>query len=258
MCPQLFNIIGEPNRTPPRVNLYELLEDAKEIHYNWLEVVEMYSDRILTYPQDVLPAISGAAKLFADKLSDDYLAGIWRSDLRGLVWKYQNLSVTPSQDLRKVLTRLNSPKDYIAPSWSWAGHRGIAFNVPRKGQDISLFLDWEAKGGTLRGIFKLVPIATYQSTYNGDITTTTTGLVTHKSQKEGNFHHRVGRFDLDSPAEGSVAIGFKAITDSPAPRADLFIQWKLRFVRFHMKKLVSFQVLDTANGCEDVGTERTN
>ncbi|KAI1754093.1 heterokaryon incompatibility protein-domain-containing protein [Xylaria castorea] len=132
MCAGLFNVFGGPDIETPMMPLHSLehlTKDANRIYEIWLEFGQRYSGRILTYPQDALPAISGAAKLFAETLSDDYLAGIWRSDLRGLMWSYPDILMTPSQNLSQVLTHLNSPEDYVGPSWSWVGHRYISFYV---------------------------------------------------------------------------------------------------------------------------------
>lgn len=130
MCAGLFKVFGGPDVAAPMLPLHSLdhiTKDSRRIYDIWLEFGQLYSGRILTFPQDALPAISGAAKLFADKLSDDYLAGIWRSDIRGLLWCYEHLSGTPWQTLNRVLSNLGSPGNYVAPSWSWLGHRYISF-----------------------------------------------------------------------------------------------------------------------------------
>ncbi|KAI1153452.1 heterokaryon incompatibility protein-domain-containing protein [Nemania diffusa] len=132
MCAGLFNVFGGPEVDAPMMPLHSLdhvTEDAHRIYTIWLQFGQRYSGRILTYPQDALPAISGAANLFAEKLSDHYLAGIWKSDARGLLWNYLSIPMTPSQNLSQVLTLLSSPNSYVAPSWSWVGHRYISFDV---------------------------------------------------------------------------------------------------------------------------------
>ncbi|GAW17959.1 hypothetical protein ANO14919_074280 [Xylariales sp. No.14919] len=110
--------------------------------------------------------------LFAEKLSDGYLAGIWRSDPRGIMWSYPSIPMTPLPDLDQVLAHLTSSDKYVAPSWSWVGHRYMTFAIrpaiqPPKllhaslrsrrsstgkiaseeskedGEEVSLFLDWQ-------------------------------------------------------------------------------------------------------------------
>lgn len=131
MCSGMFNILGGPKVESAMVLLQGLEHSRNKQHiYDiWLEFAERYTGRLLTYPQDALPAISGAAKLFAEKLGDEYLAGIWRSDLRGILWSYPNIPMTPPRDLDQVLSCLNSLGNYVAPSWSWIGHRYMTFAI---------------------------------------------------------------------------------------------------------------------------------
>jgi hypothetical protein len=50
--------------------------------YNsWRQLVHIYSGSQLTFEKDRLPAISGLARLYAEALGDQYLAGLWRKDL---------------------------------------------------------------------------------------------------------------------------------------------------------------------------------
>ncbi|KAK3987569.1 heterokaryon incompatibility protein-domain-containing protein [Cladorrhinum sp. PSN332] len=73
----------------------------------WLAIVNSISDRKVTNPHDLLPALSGIATKFQQKGAGPYLAGMWKDDiLRGLLW-----STSDSQ------ARLDP---YRAPSWSWA------------------------------------------------------------------------------------------------------------------------------------------
>ncbi|SCN79953.1 related to tol protein [Fusarium fujikuroi] len=60
---------------------------------SWYRLVQLYGQRHLSVPSDKLPAISGLASIFAERLGDQYLAGLWRSDLMvGLCW--QDVEVT--------------------------------------------------------------------------------------------------------------------------------------------------------------------
>ncbi|KAF2795050.1 HET-domain-containing protein [Melanomma pulvis-pyrius CBS 109.77] len=81
------------------------VQTPRDALLRWLRIVEMYSPRRLTLPNDKLPAIAGIAKEFSDCLGPSYYAGIWVNDLR--------------------TTRLYDDKafalpKYLAPSWSWA------------------------------------------------------------------------------------------------------------------------------------------
>lgn len=78
-----------------------------EIMAIWRKIVSEYSKKELTYETDVLPALSGLASLIQTATGDQYLAGIWRSDLpQALRW------VPDSPDWL--------PSTYLAPTWSWA------------------------------------------------------------------------------------------------------------------------------------------
>ncbi|KAI0184146.1 heterokaryon incompatibility protein-domain-containing protein [Xylaria flabelliformis] len=174
MCAGLFNVFGGPNINTPMMplhNLNHLAKDAHRIYDIWLEFGQRYSGRVLTYPQDALPAISGAAKLFAENLLDDYHAGIWKSDLRGLLWNYPSIPMTPSRDLSQLLTHLSSPDNYVAPSWSWVGHRYISFHVrpaklspmiqPQCQHTISTSIDGQNIFGRVKGGRLIVTGPTY-------------------------------------------------------------------------------------------------
>jgi len=86
---------------------------------HWRVLVQDYSKRKLTRPQDRLPALSGIAHKFQSLGLHDYLAGLWRTDIfRNLMWK----AVHPSEESehREHTTSPKSIKDSAPkPSWSW-------------------------------------------------------------------------------------------------------------------------------------------
>ncbi|KAF2645972.1 HET-domain-containing protein [Massarina eburnea CBS 473.64] len=76
----------------------------------WYDLLHQYGPRKLSHATDKLPALSGLASLYAERIGSDYLAGLWRDHLiEGLVWR--------SPSFRRVDT-------YRAPSWSWASGDG--------------------------------------------------------------------------------------------------------------------------------------
>jgi hypothetical protein len=94
----------------------------------WLGLVEDYSGRKLSFPDDRLLAISGLAARFSPILMSNYLAGLWESQLPcGLLWR----SIVPQ-------TR---PTNERAPSWSWASIDGPVSYDTR--------LDLEKKNGEM-------------------------------------------------------------------------------------------------------------
>ena len=82
-----------------------------DIEIMWQMMACKFMDRKLTYQSDMLPAISGMAKLAQQSTGDTYLAGLWKSTLlRGLLWE-------SNWDQNFTTIR---PPEYLAPSWSWA------------------------------------------------------------------------------------------------------------------------------------------
>lgn len=95
------------------------------------DIIPSYSRRQVTDPSDWLPALSGLAQRFAAtrnlgsiKPEEEYVAGLWRSDLMyGLFWSWIRPPVRSLQLLLKVLNPEKSSSEldsdsYICPSWS--------------------------------------------------------------------------------------------------------------------------------------------
>lgn len=88
----------------------------KSIYFAWASIMENYSGRNLTQPNDKLSAISGLASFVLNERGlrpESYLAGLWEEDLvEGLLWYVSSL-------------RASRPRStYIAPTWSWASLTG--------------------------------------------------------------------------------------------------------------------------------------
>lgn len=104
---------------------YTFFASIEAIFNEWRHLtVPAYSARKLSKPKDRLPAAAGIASLIATRYRQEYLAGIWRRDLKcGLLW-----SGPPSQQLAPA------PEDYIAPSFSWASvNREVVYRCPLPG-----------------------------------------------------------------------------------------------------------------------------
>ncbi|KAF7948818.1 hypothetical protein EAE96_008005 [Botrytis aclada] len=100
-------------------DLYErkyLIDEAsktmKGMAYDrWAEWIALYSKTHLTKGSDKLPAVSALAKCTRANLDDVYVAGLWRSMFTDqLLWSGLSNS---------------RPKDYRAPTWSWASVDGF-------------------------------------------------------------------------------------------------------------------------------------
>jgi hypothetical protein len=100
--------LGE--KTPLVVHTNEARSDLKDIYDAWYDLIMLYGKCNLTFASDIFPAISGIASSISRASSDQYVAGLWKSDLhRGLMWTAPD-STSSRADLR----------EYRAPSWSWA------------------------------------------------------------------------------------------------------------------------------------------
>jgi hypothetical protein len=96
----------------------------------WQSIVENYTSRQLTLPEDRLPALAGIARQLEKTWGDTYVAGLWREQLlEQLLWtsNYKPHSIGA----------------YRAPSWSWAAVDGrITFDsVGSKAQQSAEILD---------------------------------------------------------------------------------------------------------------------
>ena len=87
----------------------------------WWDMVELYTQRSMTRPEDKLIAISGIASFVqqesAEEFPLDYVAGIWSQSLTSGLLGYV--------DKDRPLSR---PSKYRASSWSWAAVDGVITN----------------------------------------------------------------------------------------------------------------------------------
>jgi hypothetical protein len=99
----------------------------------WRDMVEKYSCRAITRPSDKLPALSGLARALNPKESA-YHAGLWQKAFPSdLLWSTAPWLIHPH------LSPL--PKEYRAPSWSWASiDAQIRFETPSRNTTTSLLL----------------------------------------------------------------------------------------------------------------------
>jgi hypothetical protein len=89
----------------PAVNFTTPSSDISEL---WYRYVQEYSYLELSNPEDKLPALSGLAIEINKSTGDEYLCGLWRSQLlRELMWSHYPLG-------------RSRPAIWRAPSWSWS------------------------------------------------------------------------------------------------------------------------------------------
>ena len=139
-CPH--GIIGEDGcnfaSTLPSLNVGEESQLEGANHQTWNSLLWAYGQRKLTKATDKMVAISGLAKLFAQQLGAEYVAGLWSDDLiEGLAW----------QGLGSGKQLSEASSEYIGPSWSWANYDGIAATGvrPKGFKDVAEIKDWHVK-----------------------------------------------------------------------------------------------------------------
>ncbi|KAF2834754.1 HET-domain-containing protein, partial [Patellaria atrata CBS 101060] len=100
-----FDRRGKPHVMSPQNFNLGTVSSSDEM--TWEILVEAYSKRQITYPNDRFPAFSGIAKQYEREINDQYIAGLWRNTIwRNLLWT----AIEPGRRIAK----------WIAPSWSWA------------------------------------------------------------------------------------------------------------------------------------------
>ena len=102
-------------------------DKRQERFRQWRRLVSYYARLELSFPSDKLPAISAIAGRMGSALGDEYLAGIWKSRL-------------PQDLLWDVRHRHPRPREYRAPSWSWAAIDGDPSRISTVNESFSLEL----------------------------------------------------------------------------------------------------------------------
>jgi hypothetical protein len=93
----------------------------------WHEIIFEYSRRNYAKDTDILPALGGIARAYADITKDKYCAGMWESELlQSLCWWRQGVLLDKSKKRLYGPSNMDftRPTAYRAPSWSWAGING--------------------------------------------------------------------------------------------------------------------------------------
>jgi hypothetical protein len=103
--------IGAEGRNAAFIRGCLRLDSQLEVIDNWHHLISNYSNRNLTYARDRLPAISGIARILAERMGWKYLAGLWSEDIvAGLLWYIED----PNDSLAA------NASGHSGPSWSWA------------------------------------------------------------------------------------------------------------------------------------------
>jgi len=134
----------------------------------WLAIVTEFSQKQLTVHADVFPALAGIASLVQKRLGDEYIAGMWRSDLHfELLW---TASEAP----------MRQAKEWRAPSWSWAANiGGISYEYSHSLNEytnsmtiVSVHTEWSARpmSSTLRHGYLVVEGILEEVSFNPEST----------------------------------------------------------------------------------------
>jgi hypothetical protein len=101
-----ISLAGRPTKSDTATTLAE--------RWDWM--VYFYSRGNLTFASDKLVAFSGMARAMQRVVGDRYVAGLWVKDfIFHLTWSMQ---------WELTMTSPYRPKEYVAPSWSWASVNG--------------------------------------------------------------------------------------------------------------------------------------
>jgi hypothetical protein len=117
-CNQHIACEAWPRGVPETWELREFPKFPKGLHKkDWTRTVYHYLEGQLTYPKDILVALSGVARQFQERLQDQYVAGLWMKQLPWqLCWRSKLSNRYSLQSTLKL--------PYRAPSWSWASIYG--------------------------------------------------------------------------------------------------------------------------------------
>ncbi|KAL0930588.1 uncharacterized protein CTRU02_214663 [Colletotrichum truncatum] len=98
-----------------------------EVLYRWLSE---YNNRILSYPEDALPGITGFLAVLSRSFAGGFLFGLAESSFDSLLLWHAQFNV--DMERRKHSGKENlSKKSPVLPSWSWIGWRCFALRVPK-------------------------------------------------------------------------------------------------------------------------------
>lgn len=109
-----------------------------DLHRTWYDQIQSYATKLLTFENDILPAVSAIASIISDRTGDDYVCGLWRSHLAiGLLW----VALSPSGllDHEEQMKKISSFEAYVGPSWSWTNPARSHMRLRWNNLDIAKF-----------------------------------------------------------------------------------------------------------------------
>ena len=116
-CEQFYNVIPWWKATTTSTRESRTAIDRNERWNWWNSVVSEYSRMSLTKENGQFVAISALASRYQAATDDQYVAGLWRTDLeRNLPWESTFDDSAEDFPIAKALR----PVRHTAPTWSWA------------------------------------------------------------------------------------------------------------------------------------------
>lgn len=111
----------------------------------WYRILNEYSLRQLSFESDRLDAISGLAERLSRIIDDEYIGGMWKSNLlECLQWR------PDTQDRGKEAVRQSRPR---APTWSWASCELLPrFSFSRRSGRLLVTNDYATRSKSLAAI----------------------------------------------------------------------------------------------------------
>lgn len=192
--------------------------DGKELFNAWADIVSEFTKRKLTFDKDKLPAMAGLAAEMSQYKAAEYLAGLWKDDLReNLAWSIPPKSVNaPPRETKRFSA-------YRAPTWSWASIEG---KVTPMFEFSSMHDSKEAKSTRFRRANNLQseildcwtkPISQlnpFGEVHSGELTLRgRLGYATCGPPLDSQFH--IGRIPIQDPLSGQE-IGWLDLDGTPA------------------------------------------
>jgi hypothetical protein len=126
-----------------RAKMLNRSPDLTKVLGAWADLVENYAKKDLTFPSDILPALSGMANDFNDFGLGTYYAGIWEKQLpKCLLWSslhhgdsdpevhFRCHRHPPPRKVDKYLPRSLQHTVFLAPSFLWTSRIG-PISMPR-------------------------------------------------------------------------------------------------------------------------------
>jgi hypothetical protein len=138
-----------------------LRNDSRELGYwLWRQIVGHFTTRSLSKERDRIAAVSGIGQMFAPRLVDELVAGLWKKRLLGhLLWW------VPIEGRYEPDKWHGRPKEFSAPTWSWASVLGPVSYKNMSGDEGSRF-----QSGDLHPAAKVLSVETHIDLSTGSVT----------------------------------------------------------------------------------------